>query len=254
MTILKRSQTSYVVEVKHSRWWLLATAVCLWLALSLILDGTIITLTCHRIESNDGQCEYSRHKLLDNNTQTFRPDQVTEATLYTTLVYTDRNKRSHEEYHVALVLDGTRSLEIYADTDLSAQETLVDNINGYLANPGRVDLNVMRDESTGNSAIGLLIATCSLWWASVVLKTTTFTFDKSVGTLTIQSRLIWARLKTYSLAEILGLHVSETESYTIHRCVHLILRGEQQIATNLPANNDDLIQSLHLFLSKTATP
>jgi len=253
MTILERSQTRYMIEVKNSRWWLLVTLACLWFGLSAIRDATMTSLTCHRVETNDGQCQYNRRKLLETATQDFGLNHVTEATLYTTAGYTDKNGNQHPLHHVALVMDRGGSLEIYADTNLNAQEMLVANINGYLANPGRIDLNVTRDEATGAAAIGLLIIAGGLGWAILVLKTFTYTFDKSVGTLTVQTRLIWTRLTTYSLTDVLGLYIKEIESYDKRpprREVHLVLRGQNDIATQLPANDAHLFEDLRYFLRK----
>ncbi len=256
MTILERSQTRYVVEVKYSRWWLLVTVVCLWLGVSLIRSGTITSLTCHRIESNDGQCEYSRRKLLETEAQTFNLARVTEATLYTATRYTDKNGKQYPEYHVALVIDQAGSLEIYANTNLSAQQSLADNINGYLANPGRIDLNISRDEATDVAALGVLISAIGVWWAANLLKTTTYTLDKSSGTLTIQSRLLWTRLQTYALTQVLGLYIHETESYNKNRSpqrqIRFILRGQTNIATSLPPNDEDLIHDLRRFLDRSS--
>ncbi len=253
MTILERSQTRYVIEVKNSRWWLLVTVACLWFSLSVIRDATIASLTCHRVESNDGQCQYSRSKLLETTTQDFGLNHVTAARVYTTTGYIDKNGKQHPEYPVALIMDQVGSLTLYVDTNLSTQEMLVDNINGYLANPGRIDLNVTRDEATGTAAIGLLIIAGGLWWAILVLKTFTYTFDKSVGTLTVQTRLMWTRLTTYPLADVLGLYIHETESDNKrppHREIHLVLRGQIDIATALPPNDADLFEDLRRFLSK----
>lgn len=254
MTILERSQTRYAIEVKNSRWWLLVTLACLWFGLSVILDATMTSLTCHRVESNDGQCQYSRRKLLQTTTQDFGLNHVTAATVYTTTGYIDKNGKQHPEYPVALIMDQVGSLTLYVDTNLSAQEMLADNINGYLANPGRIDLNVTRDEGTGAAAIGLLIIAGGLWWAILVLKTFTYTFDKAVGTLTVQTRLLWTRQTTYALTDVLGLYIQETESYNKnrppHREVHIVLRGQTDITTQLPANDPDLFDDLRHFLSK----
>jgi hypothetical protein len=69
--------------------------------------------------------------------------------------------------------------------------------------------------------------------------------------------LIWTRLKTYCLSDILDVEIHETESAnkrTTYRRVYITLRGQQDIATALPADDEDLILSPRLFLSKAPVP
>ena len=254
MTILERNQTRYVIEVKYSRWWLLVTAVCLCLGASLILNAATTTFTCQRVESDEGQCAMTMSSPLNTSTQSINLNRIKAAQLNSETT-TDSKGRKTTWYHAVLILTVTGPYRIHDSTNSTDQHALVADINDFLTDPKKTTLMVTLDSPTDDIGVGVLIIAFGLWCASEQLKITTFTFDKGVGTLTIESRLIWTRLKTLRLGDILDIEIHETEAAnkrTIRR-VYIILRG-QEIATPLPSNDEELILSLRLFLNKTRIP
>ena len=249
MTILESNANRLVVRVKPSWQLLLFVGMCWFLGLIFAFRPEARTFTCQRVEPREGSCELTITALLDSSTQRINLDQIKEARVSTSTTTDSRGKQS-TDYHV-LLQTASSSVLIASVSDSNEQQQWADQINAFLARADLRAFTLSRDGRLGLYAVSAVFLGFGLWLAILIFRVTTYFFDKTLGSLAIEQRLIGTWTKEYPLDDICDLEIRLQENRRGNRAdtgwLYLQLKSGQRIATNLPPESD-LIDSLRSFL------
>jgi hypothetical protein len=249
MTILENSASRLVIQLAAYRRGLLIAGVCWLIGLLLACSAWATTFACKRIEPKEGYCELITTALLNSSTQRFGLGQI-EKVLTLTSTTTDIRGRHSTAYSVQLETT-LGNVEIVRAGSLNEQRQWADQINAFLSNTFENDLTLSRDGRLGLYAVSAMFLGFGLWIAILILRETTYTFDRTLGTLVIEHRLVGTWMKEYPLDDIRDLEIrlyeNPRDDRKNYRRVFIELKSDRYIPTNLP-DDTDLIKLIRTFV------
>jgi hypothetical protein len=249
LSILENSTSRLVIQVAAYRRGLLSVGPFWFLGLVMAFSALAITFSCHRVEPKEGSCELTTTALLNSSTQRFSLEQIEKVRTLTSTT-TDIRGRQSTDYLVQLETTAG-NVEIVKAGSLNEQHQWVDQIDAFLSNTLENDLTLNRDGRPVLYAASAVLLGYGLWIAIFILRETTYTFDRTLGTLVIEQHLIGRWTKEYPLDDIRDLEIrlyeNPKDDRKNYRRVFIELKSDRYIATNLP-DDTDLINLIRTFV------
>ena len=253
MTILENHSSRLVVQVEPSlkpSWQgLLYVGICCCLGLIIAFRAEATTFTCQRVESREGYCELTTIALLNSSTQQITLHQINDAQVSTSTTAGSYGTQI-TAYHV-LLQTASGNVLIANVSNSDEQHHWADQINTFLTSADQRALTLGRDERLETYAWSVVFLGFGLWLAVLTFRVTTYVFDKTLGSLAIEQRLVGTWTKEYPLDDIRDLEIRLQENRRSNRAdtgrLYFELKSDRYITTNLP-DEGDLIDSICTFL------
>jgi hypothetical protein len=249
LNILENSASRLVIQVAAYRRGLLIAGICWLIGLVLAFSAWSTTFTCKRVEPREGSCELTTTALLNSSTQRFSLRQIEKVRTLTSTT-TDNRGRKLTNYSVQIQTT-SGSVAIINASDSGEQHQWIDQINTFLSNGAQQELTLNRDGRLGFYVVSAVFLGFGLWIAILILRETTYTFDRTSGMLAIEQHLAGTWTKECPLDDIRDLEIrlyeNPRDDRKNYRRVFIELKSDRYITTNLP-DDTDLINLIRTFV------
>lgn len=258
MKIIKRTPNQLILQHRPIGIWLMGSILTIVGLVIIILFTRASSLTCQRISPSQGSCELTRSHFLISKTIIVSINDLKGAEVvmnHTRQI--DGFFILKPYYRVILIIPTKRiPLTVYGTITHDQQEAIATKINAFLKKPVKTSLFIERDQRWLIYLVGGIFIVVGL--LAELSKIITVTFDKILGTLTIEREgLLRTDVFEFPMEDIIGVKLKSaslfnTEKMGSHYQVALELKSDKELPltkkSTLKANKEEIIHEITNFL------
>lgn len=258
MKIIKKTPNQLILQHRPIGIWLMGSILTIVGLVIIILFTRASSLTCQRISPNQGSCELTRSHFLMSKTIIVSINDLKGAEV---VMNHARQMDSFfilkPYYRVILVIPTKRiPLTAYGTTTRDQQEAIANKINTFIKNQAKTSLFIERDQRWLIYLVGSIFIVVGL--LAELSKIITVTFDKILGTLTIEREgLLRTDVFEFPMEDIIKVKLKNASLFNSEKegnryQVALELKSDKELpltkTSTLKAKKEEIVKEITNFL------